>query len=352
MPGDAVAATTQLLTPDVIDKMAAATGLDQATTRRAVQAGIPAILNGLIETVCKSAGVRRLACAVVKQPADPWQGVAHTADGSAHLAQAGGNHLVSLLGGESVAALASSIGKFAGVSDDSTRTLLSLLAPAIISALGQERRNAGVDALGIADVLRSQKDLVAAAMPAGLASLLQASGFYEHLGAAAAPARWKATRGASAAMAWALLLLVLAGLAWYAVGSTADWQAYGKRSGLAATSHITGALHNGVAYLAAAPGDAVPIGAYHRRDLYNLAGERIGTVRDLFVAPDGRIAAAVIGLERPLGIGHKDVALSFSALQHAQRRSDGHLIIDAAGDQLLRVAPAFERLDGALAGSQ
>jgi hypothetical protein len=147
-------------------------------------------------------------------------------------------------------------------------------------------------------------------------------------------------------MSWALPLLVLAGLAWYALGNTADWQVYGERSGLAAsTSHITGALHDGVAYLAAAPGDAVSIGAYHRRDVYDHAGERIGTVRDLFVAPDGRIVAAVISLERSLGIGHTVVAIPFSALQHSQRRSDGHLIIDAAGDQLLRAAPAFERLD-------
>ena len=170
MPGDAVAATTELLSPDIVDKMAAAAGLDLATTRRAVHAGIPAILSGLIDSVCKPAGVRRLACAVVKQPPDPWQGVAHTADGWTRLAQDGGNLLVSLLGGESVAALASSIGKLTGASGEATRTLLSLLAPAIVCALGQERRNAGVDALGIADVLRSQKDLVAAAIPADLAS--------------------------------------------------------------------------------------------------------------------------------------------------------------------------------------
>ena len=163
--------------PRLIDKMAAAAGLDPATTRRAVQAGIPAILSGLIEIVCKPAGVRRLACAVVKQPADPWQGVAHTADGWARLAQAGGNLLVSLLGGESVAALASSIGKLTGASGDSTRTLLSLLAPAIVCALAQERRNAGVDALGIADALRSQKDLVAAAMPAAWRAFCRRAAF-------------------------------------------------------------------------------------------------------------------------------------------------------------------------------
>jgi uncharacterized protein YcsI (UPF0317 family) len=45
-----------------------------------------------------------------------------------------------------------SISEFTGASDASTHTLLSLLAPAIISALGRERRNAGVDAIGIADV--------------------------------------------------------------------------------------------------------------------------------------------------------------------------------------------------------
>jgi hypothetical protein len=345
MPGDAVAETMELLAPDVIDKMAAATGLDLATTRQAVQAAIPAILSGLIEIVCKPAGVRRLACAVVKHPADPWRGVAHTADGAAHLAQGDGNLLVSLLGGESVAALASSIGKLSGASDDAMRTLLSLLAPAIVCALGQERRNAGVDALGIADVLQSQKELIAAAMPAGLASLLQSGGFYEYLGVATSPARrGRTTRALAAASAyWALPVLALAGLVWFMLSDTANWKVAG---GLAAsTTQTADGFADDIAIVAAIRGDWVSSGAYQGRAIYSRAGVKLGTVADLVIAPDGRIVAAVIDVEGSLGIGHKDVAMPFSVLRHSQPRSDGHLLVDVASDRL-RTAPAVELSGG------
>jgi sporulation protein YlmC with PRC-barrel domain len=345
MPGNAVAATTELLTPDVIDKLAAAAGLDREAARRVVDAGVPAILSGLMQLLSKPTAVRRLACAVVKQPAGPWEGLAGAPEGAAQVVRAGGNLLASLLGGGSVAALTSSISKFTGASDASTHTLLSLLAPAIISALGRERRNAGVDAIGIADVLGSQKDLVAAAMPAGLSSLLQASGFYDRLGVAAAPASSRRTaRDASAAISayWALAALALAGLAWYVLGDKTDWKPVVNRTELAASAaQMADRAHDGMAYLAAVPGDSVSIGTYHGRDVYNRVGEKIGTVRDLVVGPDGRIVAAVIGVGRSLGIGEKDVAIPFSALQHALRQRDGHLIVDAESDQL-RAAPRFE----------
>jgi len=348
MPGDAVAATTELLTPDAIDKMAAAASLDPATTRQAMQAAIPAILSGLIEIVCKPAGVRRLACAVVKQPPDPWPDVAHTAGGSALVAQAGSNLLVSLLGGESVAALASSIGKLTGASDQSTRTLLGLLAPAIVCALAGERRNAGVDALGIADVLRSQKDLVAAAMPTGLASLLQSSGFYQHLGVATSPAkRGRTTRALTATSAyWALPLLALAGLAWFILGDRANWKVAGEHAGLATSAPQMADGHaDDIAIVAAIRADWVSSGAYQGRDIYSRAGVKLGTVADLVIAPDGRIAAAVIDVEPSLGIGHKDVAMPFSVLRRSQPRSDGHLLVDVASDRL-RTAPAFDLSGG------
>jgi hypothetical protein len=226
------------------------------------------------------------------------------------------------------------------------RTLLSLLAPAIICALGQERRNAGVDALGIADVLRSQKELVAAAMPAGLASLLQSSGFYEYLGASPAK-RGRATRALAAASTyWALPLLALAGLAWFMLGDRAKWRAAGERAGLAtSTPQTADGLADDIAIVAAVRGDWVSSGAYQGRDIYSRAGVRLGTVADLVIAPDGRIVAAVIDVERSLGIGHKDVAMPFSVLRHSQPRSDGHLLVDVASDQL-RAAPAVELSGG------
>ncbi|NJO35159.1 MAG: PRC-barrel domain containing protein, partial [Rhodospirillales bacterium] len=38
------------------------------------------------------------------------------------------------------------------------------------------------------------------------------------------------------------------------------------------------------------------VGAFQRQDIYNRAGERIGSVKDLLVGPDGKVSAAVIGV--------------------------------------------------------
>jgi hypothetical protein len=341
MPGNAVEATRALLTAGAVDKMAAIAGVDPDAAQRVVQAGAPAILNGLTDVVCKPAGIQRLACAIVKQSSDPWEGLARPAQGSAH------DLLISLFGENSAAALTSSVGKFTGVSEPSTRTLLHLLAPAIVAALGQERRNAGVDALGIAEVIGSQKELIAAAMPAGLSSLLQANGFCDQLGAvASSPRRRSITRPLAAASAYcALPLLALAGLAFYALGDRTSWETMGERIGLTGSSpQLSDRFAPDIAFLSAVRGDWVSVGAYYGRSVYDRHGDKLGIITDLLMGPDDSIAAAVIGVERSLGIGHKDVAVPFSMLRRFQRRSDGNLIVDTASEQL-RSAPAFEPLD-------
>jgi sporulation protein YlmC with PRC-barrel domain len=50
-------------------------------------------------------------------------------------------------------------------------------------------------------------------------------------------------------------------------------------------------------------------------DVYNQNNERIGEVDDVLVDKDGRVEAVVIGVGGFLGIGERNVAVPFSALQ-------------------------------------
>jgi sporulation protein YlmC with PRC-barrel domain len=348
VPGNAVSAVAQLLTPDVTDRMAEVAGLDRETAARVVSAGVPAVLSGLTAFLSKREGVQRLACTVVKQPAGPWNGLTGAAGSSAHVAEAGDNLLTSLLGGESVNALTSSISKFVGASESSTRTLLSLLAPAIVSALGQERRDAGVDAMGVADILKSQSDLVTAAMPAGLSSLLQSDGFYDRLAKSqTSAASGTASQGPSRTAAyWILPLLAIAGLAWYFLANWPAKSVVDERTDITfAALHMAGDTRDRVAYLRAVPGDSLSIGAFHGHDVYDRAGDKIGAVSDLVVDRDGRIVAAVIRVASVLGIGEKDVAVPFSVLQHTQHHNELRLSVDVAQHQF-HTAPAFEPAHG------
>jgi len=75
----------------------------------------------------------------------------------------------------------------------------------------------------------------------------------------------------------------------------------------------------------------LPVGSFHapqsrfspcesrlgfvKNDIYSRNGEQLGTIKDVLVGPDGRTAAAIINVGRYLGIGDKEIAVPFSALQ-------------------------------------
>ena len=183
MYGNIVSAVSKSLTPDLVAKMASAAGVsDGATAQKAVGAAIPAILSSLAALVLKPGGERQLADAVAKQSPNTPESLANTVGGSGQPASAGENLLSSLLGGSSFGSLASVIGKFTGLGEGAMRSILGMLTPVILGVLGRE---AGAGASGLKQLLTSQKDNFAAAMPAGLSNLLQAGGLQEGMRAAA-----------------------------------------------------------------------------------------------------------------------------------------------------------------------
>jgi hypothetical protein len=110
-----------------------------------------------------------------------------------------------------------------------------MLGPVVLGTLGQQQRSAGLDASGLASLLGSQKDQIAAAIPSGLADQLSAAGLIDKAagslrsGSAAASAAGSRIAGASertvagASRAsqwpyWLAALVILGGLAWYALG--------------------------------------------------------------------------------------------------------------------------------------
>jgi hypothetical protein len=124
--------------------------------------------------------------------------------------------------------------------------MLGMLGPLVLGALGQQQRSTGLDASGLASLLTSQKDQIAAAMPSGLADQLSAAGLIDRAtgsarsGAAAAGGRIaeasertvsRAGQAASAATRttaasqwpyWLLAAVALGGIAWYALGRPGD----------------------------------------------------------------------------------------------------------------------------------
>jgi len=365
MTDSIITAVSRFLTPEVIGKMASATGLDGVTAQKAADASVPAILGGLADLAAKPGGARQLASAVAEQPAGLLSTLTNAIGGNAQLQEKGSSVLASLLGGGALGTLVSSVGKFAGIGEGSARSLMGLLTPLVLGVLGREQRASGMEASGLARMLMDQKDQIAAAMPAGFSSMLGARGIREDIGdssearihdapqAAYAPYRptgadvqravSETKGGPSSGWAyWALPLAALAGLLWYLLpsGHAPDPTAQTKTS-TSTPVRMLPRLDDKSQYLTKALDGWTSIGAYHNQEIYNRAGERIGVVKDLLVGPDGKINAAVVGVGRFLGIGEKDVAVPLAALQIERRDNRGYLTMDVAKD-ILRAAPAFE----------
>jgi Bacterial protein of unknown function (DUF937)/PRC-barrel domain len=367
MTDNIVATISRFLTPEILGKMATATGLDDATAQKAASASVPAILGGLADLAAKPGGARQLANAVADQPSGLLSTLASAIGGNAQLQEKGSGILASLLGSGTLGTLVTSVSKFAGIGEGSARSLMGLLAPVVLGILGREQRSGNMEASGLARMLMDQKDQISAALPAGFSSMLGAKSTREDIGVFApsgtrvydspqtsyTPHRSAGaevqravseTKGGSSWAYWALPLAALAGLLWYLLpsGHAPDSTAETRTTSTASTpARVLPRLDDKSLYLTKALDGWTSVGAYHNQDIHNRAGERIGVVKDLLVGPDGKINAAVIGVGQFLGIGEKDIAVPLAALQIEQRDNSGRLIIDAPKD-LLRTAPAFE----------
>jgi len=74
------------------------------------------------------------------------------------------------------------------------------------------------------------------------------------------------------------------------------------------------------------------------KPVYNDNSQKIGTIRDLVVAPDGSLSAAIIAAGGFIGVGTHDVAVPVSAL--AVR--DGNFFLSGATKEALNATPAFQ----------
>ena len=237
MAANLTSVVMQFLTPEIIEKIASFLGLDRAATQKAAGGAVPALLAGLSDLVATPAGTSQLSRLLSQQqgglPADLLRNT-----GPQGLADTGANMLSGLFGGRTMDAMAQAVGKFAGTGDSGGKALLGVLGPIVLGALGQQQRSAGLDANGLASLLRSQKDQITAAIPSGLADQLGAAGLIDRAesglrsGAAAASAgasrMESASRQAGTSAANSLAgrtaqlpyvlaaAVILAGIAWYA----------------------------------------------------------------------------------------------------------------------------------------
>ena len=247
MAPNLVSSIMQFMTPDMVGRIARTLGIDPDVTQKVVGAAVPAILASFAGLAARPAGAQQLSDTLQQQRPDMLSQLSNAIGGPDQKAMAdtGSSLLSGLLGSGGLNTLASSISSFSGVNQNAGKSMLGLLAPAVMGMLGQQQRSGGLDASGLANLLSSQRDQIAAAMPSGVANALGARGLIDTVegglrrsadtasatagrmaggisdtAAGASQVARAAARNPLAASLpyWLIALAVLAGAAWYFLG--------------------------------------------------------------------------------------------------------------------------------------
>ena len=247
MAPNLVSSIMQFMTPDMVARIARTLGIDPDVAQKVVGAAVPAILASFAGLAARPAGAQQLSDTLQQQRPDMLSQLSNAIGGPDQKAMAdtGSSLLSGLLGSGGLNTLVSSISSFSGVNQNAGKSMLGLLAPAVMGMLGQQQRSGGLDASGLANLLSSQRDQIAAAMPSGVANALGARGLIDTVegglrrsadtasatagrmaggisdtAAGASQVARAAHRNPLAASLpyWLIALAVLAGAAWYFLG--------------------------------------------------------------------------------------------------------------------------------------
>ncbi len=174
-----ISVITQLLgSSDTLSKLGSVIGLTPDQTKSAVSAAAPAILAGLVSMVQKPKGRDQLAAAVRDQDPGLLDNLGAMLSGGQQKSflEQGTGLLGSLFGQSTLGTLAGAIGKFTGLNQGSSTSLLGALAPVVVGTLGREQRKQELDADGLMRLLNDQKDSISSALPSDLAKELGSTG--------------------------------------------------------------------------------------------------------------------------------------------------------------------------------
>ena len=153
----------------VIGQIGGLLGESEENTGSAISAGLPAIIGGLMKQSSTGAGAQQVFDTASQFDGGVLDNIGSAIGGGNHtsMIETGSKMLGSILGGGQ-GGIVSSIAKMAGIGQGAAGSLLGLLAPIVMSALSKVGKSDNLDASGMASMLASQKDHLAAAAPKGI----------------------------------------------------------------------------------------------------------------------------------------------------------------------------------------
>ncbi len=175
---DLLGTVSSYLTPEMIQRVAALIGESPPATQKSVGIAVPTILSGLANLASSDTGTSQLINMVTRLGGDgnllnDLGGLLGGGPTTQTTMNAGRDALQTIFGGKLNGVLDALAGA-GGAKSSSASSLLSLLVPIVLAVLGKERRTAGLDAGGLASLLRNQRGSWASLLPGAVSALLSA----------------------------------------------------------------------------------------------------------------------------------------------------------------------------------
>ncbi len=190
-----------MVTPVIVDRVAAALGINSAIARTAINLALPAILGAFASKAATPAGANQLFQSVSNADTGLFNSLDKNLSGAGkdQLVNSGMSMLNGLLGNNAVGTLTNTIASKAGIGGTAASMLIPLVGQMAMSGLAKNA--AGTDAAGLAKMLTSEAgSFTAPSMSAPQASM------------PSAPA------ASGGLMKWLIPLIALAALGWYFLG--------------------------------------------------------------------------------------------------------------------------------------
>jgi len=158
------------LTPEVIGSLGSLIGANEAQTKTATAAAVPAMLSGLAKLAGTANGAGQLASALGGLDLGSLGNLAGMLGGSnaSRMADKGGSLLGSLFGNSATSMIVETLASFLGIKSGIARSLMSYMAPVVLGQIASQFKGKSIDAQGVQSLFADQARNISAAMPAGL----------------------------------------------------------------------------------------------------------------------------------------------------------------------------------------
>jgi sporulation protein YlmC with PRC-barrel domain len=82
------------------------------------------------------------------------------------------------------------------------------------------------------------------------------------------------------------------------------------------------------------PANSLTVTDWYKQAVYDPSDVKIGEINDVLIDQNGRVSALIVGVGGFLGIGEKDVAVSFNAVKMIKKSDRDHLTMNTTKDAL------------------